>query len=68
MRNPLSKEQEGIAWYFLLFESLEPARSFREYMPSKHQNKNFSVQHEDIGLLSVLDDKICRENSEFVTI
>ena len=53
MRNPLSKEQEGIAWYFLLFESLEPARSFREYMPSKHQNKNFSVQHEDIGLLSV---------------
>lgn len=36
---------------FVLFESLEPARSFREYMLSKHQNINFSVEHEDIGLL-----------------
>ena len=30
--------------------------------PSKHQNMNFIVEQENIGLLSFLDVKICRKN------
>ena len=36
---------------FVLFESSESADSFREYMSSKHQNINFTVEKENIGSL-----------------
>ena len=52
---------------YLLFESPESARSFCEYMSSKHQDINFSVEHEDIDLLSFLDLKICCKNGTLVT-
>ena len=40
---------------FVFFESHESALLFREYMPSKHKNINFTVEHENIGSLSLLD-------------
>ena len=43
---------------FVLFESPESANQFCEYMSSKYQNMNFSVEQENIGLLSFLDVKI----------
>ena len=52
---------------FVLFESSESADSFREYMSSKHQNINFTVEKENVGSLSLLDVKICRKNGIFVT-
>ena len=52
---------------FVLFESSEPADSFREYMSSKHQNINFTVEKENVGSLSFLDVKACRKNGKFVT-
>ena len=52
---------------FVFFESPESAHSFREYMSSKHQNIDFTVELENIGSLSFLDVKICRENGKFVT-
>ena len=52
---------------FVLFESSEPADSFREYMSSKHQNINFTVEKKDAGLFSFLNVKICRKNGKFVT-
>ena len=52
---------------FVLFESSESADSFREYMSSKHQNINFTVEKENVGSLSFLDVKICRKNGKFVT-
>ena len=52
---------------FVLFESSESADSFREYMSSKHQNINFTVEKENVGSLSFLDIKICRKNGKFVT-
>ena len=52
---------------FVLFESSESAGSFREYMCSKHQNMNFTVEPENVGSLSFLDVKICRKNCKFVT-
>ena len=52
---------------FVLFESSESADSFCEYMSSKHQNINFTVEKENIGSLSFLDVKICRKNGKFVT-
>ena len=52
---------------FVLFESSEPADSFCEYMSSKHQNINFTVEKENVGSLSFLDVKICRKNGKFVT-
>ena len=52
---------------FVLFESPESAHSFCQYMPSKHQNINFTVEQENIGPLSFLDVKICRKNGKFVT-
>ena len=36
-------------------------------MSSKHQNINLTVEKENIGSLSMLDLKICRENGKFVT-
>ena len=52
---------------FVLFESSESANSFCEYMSSKHQNINFTVEKENIGSLLFLDVKICRKNGKFVT-
>ena len=52
---------------FVLFESSESANSFREYMSSKHQNINFTVEKENVGSLSFLDVKICCKNGKFVT-
>ena len=52
---------------FVLFESSESADSFREYMSSKHQNINFTIEKENVGSLSFLDIKICCKNSKFVT-
>ena len=52
---------------FVLFESSESASLFREYMSSKHQNINFTVEQENVGSLSFLDVKICRKNGKFVT-
>ena len=53
---------------FVLFESFKSADSFREYMSYKHQNINFTVEKENIGSLSLLEDvKICRKNGKFVT-
>ena len=51
--------------YFLNHLNL-PTR-FREYMSSKHQNINFTVEKENVGSLSFLDVKICRKNGKFVT-
>ena len=51
---------------FVLFESPESAQSFREYMSSKHQNINFTIEQEKNGPLSFLDVKICRKNANFV--
>ena len=42
---------------FVLFESPESVQSFCEYMSSKHQNINFTVEQENIGSLSFLDVK-----------
>ena len=47
---------------FVLFESPESTHSFHEYMPSKHQNINFTVEKENIGSLSFLNVKICCKN------
>ena len=44
---------------FVLFESLESAHSFCEYMSFKNQNINFTIEQENIGSLSCLDVKIC---------
>ena len=43
---------------FVLFESSESAVSLREYMSSKHQNMNFTVEHKNDGSRSFLDVKI----------
>ena len=51
---------------FVLFESSESADSFREYMSSKHQNINFTVEKENVGSLSFLHVKIYRKNGKFV--
>ena len=51
----------------LLFKSPESAHSLREYTSSKHQNKKFIVEHENIGSHSFLDIKICRKIDKFVT-
>ena len=51
---------------FVLFKSFESTDSFREYMSSKHQNINFTVEQENVGSLSFLDVKICRKNGKFV--
>ena len=52
---------------FVLFESPESAHSFRKYMSSKHQTINYTVELENVGSFSLLDVKICRKNSKFVT-
>ena len=52
---------------FVFFESLESSHSFREYMSSKHQNINFTVEQENISSLPFLDIKIWRKNGTFVT-
>ena len=52
---------------FVLFESPESAHWFPEYMFSKHQNINFTVQQENIGSLSFLEVRIYRKNGKFTT-
>ena len=52
---------------FVLFESCECADSFHEYISSKHQNINFTIEKENVGSLSFVDVKICRKNGKFVT-
>ena len=52
---------------FVLFESSESANLFREYMSSKHQNINFTIEKENVVSLSFLDVKICCKNGKFVT-
>ena len=42
----------------LLFGSLESVHSFHEYVSSKHQSINFTVEQKYIGSLSILDVKI----------
>ena len=39
----------------------------REYMSFKHQDINFTVEHKNVGKLSLLDVKVCRQNDKFVT-
>ena len=51
----------------VLFEPPESAHTFREYMSSKHQNINFTVEQENIGSISFLDGNVCRKNGKFVT-
>ena len=45
---------------FVLFESSESADTFREYISSKHQNINLTIEKENLGSLY-------RENGKFVT-
>ena len=52
---------------FVLFESSESADFFREYISSKDQNINLTVEKENVGSLSFLDVKTCRKNGKFVT-
>ena len=56
---------EGLLIVFLYF--LNHLNLFREYMSSKHQNINFSVEHNNIDSRSFLDVKICRKNDKFIT-
>ena len=51
---------------FILFELSESAELFREYMFSKHQNLNFTVEQKNVGSLLFSDVKICRKNRKFV--
>ena len=46
---------------FVLFESSESADSFCEYMSSRHQNINFTVEKEHVDSLSFLEVRICRK-------
>ena len=51
----------------MLFESSESADSFREYISSKHQNINFTVEKENVGSLLFSDVRICRKDGKFAT-
>ena len=51
----------------VLFESSESADSFREYMCSKQENINITIEKENVGSFLFLDLKICRKNVKFVT-
>ena len=53
-----------VDYIFALFVSSESADSFREYMSSKHQNINFTVEKKNVGLFSFLKVKICRKNGK----
>ena len=44
--------------FLYFFESSESAGSFREYMLSKHQNINFTIQKENVSSLSFLDENV----------
>ena len=52
---------------FVLFNKLEHAQFFLEYMNKKHKNMKFSIETEMNGSLFFLDVKIFRENDKFVT-
>ena len=52
---------------FVLFESSKSANSFHEYISSKHERINFTVEQENVGSTSLLDVKICRKNGKIVT-
>ena len=52
---------------FVAFELPETAHSFLEYMSSKHQNINATIEQENIGSVSFLDVKICCKNGKCVT-
>ena len=47
--------------FFVLFQSSESADLFHEYMSSKHQNINFTIEKKNVGSLSFLDVEICRK-------
>ena len=51
----------------VLFEPSESVYLFQEYMPSEHQNIDFTLEHENSATLLFLDIKICRKNGKFVT-
>ena len=53
--------------YIFTFELSESADSFGEYMFSKHQNINFSVEKKNVSSLWILNDKICGENGKFIS-
>ena len=52
---------------FVLFESPESVCCFREYMSSKHQDINFTVEQENIGSLLFLHFQIYCKNGKIVT-
>ena len=49
---------------FVLFDSTKSTHLLREYISSKHQNINFTIESENIGSLSFLDVKICRKKQQ----
>ena len=53
--------------FVLTFWKVNNSHSFREYMSSKHQNINCSVEQEEVGSLLFLNDKICFKNDKFLT-
>lgn len=53
--------------FLLLFQPPESSHSFCKYMSSKHQNRNFTVEHENISSLALSDIRICHKYSKFVT-
>ena len=52
---------------FALFSSPDHADKFKEYLPYKHLNINFSIEKEKDGFLSFLDGKTFCENEKFTT-
>ena len=52
---------------FVLFSSLDQAEKFKKYLSSKHPNINFSLEKENEGRSSFLDDNIFREKGKFAT-
>ena len=50
-----------------LFSFPDHADKFKEYLSSKHPNKNFSIEKEKDGCLPFLDVNIFRENEKFAT-
>ena len=52
---------------FVLFNKLEHAQLFLEYINKNHKNMKFPIETEINASLSFLDVKILRENDKFVT-
>ena len=49
------------------FESSKSVNSFHEYISSKHERINFTVEQEKVGSNSFLDVNICCKNGKIVT-